>query len=96
MFNFTADSDIYLWVSSGDAHKQPVPWTEASWPEGWRQTEIEMEWKRERESKGERTLIERGKQTHRELGGAKYLYKLFNLAWPIVSASIHCDSVCWD
>lgn len=34
MFNFAADSDIYQWVSSGDAHKQPVPWTGASWPEG--------------------------------------------------------------
>ncbi len=46
MFNFAADSDIYQWVSSGDAHKQPVPWTEASWPGGgdrrkqrWRETE---------------------------------------------------------
>ncbi len=34
MFNFAADSDIYQWVSGGDAHKQPVPRTEPSWPEG--------------------------------------------------------------
>lgn len=46
MFNFAADSDIYQRASSGDAHKQPVPWTEASWPEAgdrreqrWRETE---------------------------------------------------------
>lgn len=43
------DSDIYQWVSSGDAHKQPVPWTEASWPEagwggGWEETE--KRWRR--------------------------------------------------
>lgn len=51
MFNFAADSDIYQWVSSGDAHKQPVPWTEASWPEGgdrrkrrWRETERRETW----------------------------------------------------
>lgn len=34
MFNFAADSDIYQCVSSGDAHTRPVPWIEASWPEG--------------------------------------------------------------
>lgn len=34
MFNFAADSDIYQWLSGGDAHKQPAPWTEASWPGG--------------------------------------------------------------
>lgn len=47
MFNFAADSDIYQWVSSGDAHKQPVPWTEASRPGGGGgvggQTETEVE-----------------------------------------------------
>lgn len=46
MFNFAADSDIYQRVSRGDAHKQPAPRTEASWPEGgdrrkqrWSETE---------------------------------------------------------
>lgn len=34
MCNFAADSDIYQCVSSGDAHTRPVPWIEASWPEG--------------------------------------------------------------
>lgn len=34
MFNFAADSDIYQLVSSRDARKQTVPWTEASRPEG--------------------------------------------------------------
>lgn len=43
MFNFAADSDIYQWLSGGDAHKQPAPWTEASWPGGGGQTETEME-----------------------------------------------------
>lgn len=40
MFNFTADSDIYQWVSSGGAHKQPAPWIKASWPEVGGETDV--------------------------------------------------------
>ena len=58
MFNFAADSDIYQWVSSGDAHKQPVPWTEASWPEGGRQTEKDMEGDGEKRERASWLLIE--------------------------------------
>lgn len=85
MFNFAADSDIYQWVSSGDAHKQPVPWTEASWPEGedrrkerWRETERE-------ETEHHGFLIER-QRFHEK-------HRIFNLAQTIVSTSTHCQSL---
>lgn len=97
MFNFTADSDIYQWVSSGDAHKQPAPWTEASWPEGedrqkqrWNETERRETWHHD-------FLIERerNKQKDRETDNVVIQDFQFSVE-TIFSTSIHRASVCWD
>lgn len=61
MFNFTADSDIYQSVSSGDAHKQPVPWTEASLPEGGDRRKQRWRMVERRETEHRDFLIEIGR-----------------------------------